>query len=227
MPSDQKDKLPEDEANNNLSSSLPKKGTIDVHLSVPRGKIKTGKFMYPKNHPSFFEQPIFRPRSNGNFELRQILGEHNAKLEEEDELIELFRKEDLVRKRFYLSTFPLKKRRKKFEVWDAGENRFVKKEYEPTAEEKMEEELQPGKMQVGNVAVVCLKIIILIFSSPLLSKVMAVELHSNNTFSTLSGLGSSTTLRGKWSIIGDKRDYLWMRVYRFGFGRSVSGAVFR
>ena len=28
-----------------------KKGTIDVHLSVPKGKIKTGKFMYPKHHP--------------------------------------------------------------------------------------------------------------------------------------------------------------------------------
>lgn len=33
------------------SSSQPKKGTIDIHLSVPKGKIKTGRFMYPKTHP--------------------------------------------------------------------------------------------------------------------------------------------------------------------------------
>lgn len=33
------------------SSSQPRKGTIDVYLSIPRGKIKTGKFMYPKTHP--------------------------------------------------------------------------------------------------------------------------------------------------------------------------------
>jgi hypothetical protein len=57
--------------------------------------------------------------------------------------------------------------------------------------------------------------------------VVAVELFANNTFSTLHGLGSSTVLRGKWSIIGEKRDQLWMMVYRFGFGRSVSGSTYR
>mmetsp|Transcript_13096 Transcript_13096/g.22451 ORF Transcript_13096/g.22451 Transcript_13096/m.22451 type:complete len:576 (+) Transcript_13096:257-1984(+) len=183
----------------------PKKGTIDVHLSVPKGKIKTGKFMYPKHHPSFFEQPIYRPESKGRFELRQILGEYNAAVaDDESDLVELFRKKDLVGKRFYLSTFPLKKRRKKFERWDVKENRYVTEEYEPTSEEKKEEELQPGKNM----------------------QVMAVELFANNTFSTLAGLGSSTVLRGKWSIIGDRRDQLWMMVYRFGFGRSVSGSTF-
>lgn len=60
-----------------------------------------------------------------------------------------------------------------------------------------------------------------------IQQVMAVELFANNTFSTLGGLGSSTILRGKWSIIGEKRDQLWMMVYRFGFGRSVSGSTFR
>jgi len=190
----------------NISSSQPNKGTIDVHLSVPKGKIKTGKFMYPKNHPSFFEQPIYHPEAKGHFELRQILGEYNAKLadDEDDDLTELFRKKDLVGKRFYLSTFPLPKRKKKFERWDKVENRYVQDEYEPTAEEKKEEELKPGNdMQV-----------------------MAVELFANNTFSTLQGLGSSTVLRGRWSIIGKKRDELWMLVSRFGFGRSVSGSTF-
>jgi len=190
------------------SSSQPKKGTsIDVHLSVPKGKIKTGKFMYPKTHPSFFEQPIYRPESKGRFELRQILGDHNAKNEDDDDendLAERFRKKDLVGKRFYLSTFPLPKRRKKFERWDVAENRYVQDEYAPTAKEKKEEDLEPGNNM----------------------QVMAVELFANNTFSTLAGLGSSTVLRGRWSIIGDKRDQLWMMVSRFGFGRSVSGSTF-
>jgi hypothetical protein len=41
----------------------------------------------------------------------------------------------------------------------------------------------------------------------------------------MTGLGD-TILRGKWSIIGEERDQLWMTVYRFGFGRSVSGSTF-
>ena len=99
----------EDNGEDSDTSALqPKKSTIDVHLSVPKGKIKTGKFMYPKDHPSFFEQPIYSPESTGRFELRQILGEYNAKLDDDEgELVELFRKNDLVGKRFYLSTFPI------------------------------------------------------------------------------------------------------------------------
>jgi hypothetical protein len=187
------------------STTQPRKGTIDVYLSIPRGKIKTGKFMYPKTHPSFFEQPIFTPTTKGRFELRQVLGEYNAATPNKgDALVELFRKSDLVGKRFYLSTFPLPKRKKKFERWDKTELKFVQGEYEPTAKEKEDESLKPGENM----------------------QVMAVELFVNNTFSTVFGLGSSTILRGKWNIIGDKRDQLWMMVSRFGFGRSVSGSTF-
>lgn len=194
-----------DQAESSSSQPKNKKGTIDIYLSVPKGKIKTGKFMYPKTHPEFFEHPIFRPQSKGRFELRQILGDYNAKLaDDEDDLTELFRKKDLVGKRFYLSAFPLPKRKKKFERWDKLENRYVQDEYEPTAEEKKDEALKPGNNM----------------------QVMAVELFANNTFSTLHGLGSSTVLRGRWSIIGKRRDELWMMVSRFGFGRSVSGSTF-
>ena len=99
---------------------------------------------------SFFEQPIVRPISKGHFELRQILGDYNAKLADEgSDLIELFQKDDLVGKRFYLTTFPLPKRRKKLEKWDATSNTYVQFETEPTKKEKREEDLKPGKnMQV-------------------------------------------------------------------------------
>lgn len=195
-----------DDANAASGNKRPihKKGKVDVHLSVPNGKIKVGKFMYPKDHPYFFDQPIICPQQKGSFELKQILGEFNAKLDDEAESVELFQKKDLGGKRFYLTTFPLRKRRKKFEYWSKEDNCYKIGEYEPTAAEKAEEELEPGKdMQV-----------------------MAVELFANNTFSTLYGLGNATVLRGKWSIIGEKRDQLWMMVLRFGWGRSVSGSTF-
>ncbi len=105
---------------------------------------------WTKIDQSFFEQPIIRPISEGRFQLRQILGDYNAKLADdmEDE-VELFRKSDLVGKRFYLSSFPLPKRKKKFERWDKTENKYVQGEYEPSAKEKKEEDLKPGEnMQV-------------------------------------------------------------------------------
>jgi hypothetical protein len=40
------------------SSLQPRKGLIDIHLSVPKGKIKTGKFMYPKTHPVSRRWPL-------------------------------------------------------------------------------------------------------------------------------------------------------------------------
>ena len=93
---------------------------------------------------------MIRPISKGRFQLRQVLGDYNAKLADDaDEVVELFRKSDLVGKRFYLSSFPLPKRKKKFERWDKTENKYVQDEYEPSAKEKKEEDLKPGEnMQV-------------------------------------------------------------------------------
>ena len=164
--------LPDDDTDASAGDEQPicKKGKIDVHLSVPKGKV--GKFMYPRDHPYFFEQPIIRPQRKGSFELRQILGEFNAKLDDEAEPVELFRKKDLEGKRFYLTTFPLRRRRKKFEYWSKEDNCYKTGEYEPTAAEKAEEELEPGKNM----------------------QVMAVELFANKTFTTLYGLGSGVLL---------------------------------
>ena len=57
-------------------------------------------------------------------------------------------------------------------------------------------------------------------------RVMEVKFFANNTFATVAGLGGNI-LRGKFDIIGHDRDQLWMQVWRFGFGRSVSGSVYR
>lgn len=58
-------------------------------------------------------------------------------------------------------------------------------------------------------------------------RVMEVMFFANNTFATVGGLGEAMVLRGKYHIVGTARDQLWMQVWRFGFGRSVSGSVFR
>jgi hypothetical protein len=39
-------------------------------------------------------------------------------------------------------------------------------------------------------------------------------------------MGGHTILRGRFSVIGNKKDHIWMQILRFGFGRSVSGSVF-
>jgi hypothetical protein len=103
--------MTEDVKQDSDAASSQQKQSIDVQLSVPKGKIKTGKFMYPKHHPSFFEQPIFNPQSMGSFELKRVEG--NKADKDEDEMIELFCKEDLEGKQYYLSTFPLPTRKKK------------------------------------------------------------------------------------------------------------------
>mmetsp|Transcript_27030 Transcript_27030/g.31939 ORF Transcript_27030/g.31939 Transcript_27030/m.31939 type:complete len:456 (-) Transcript_27030:51-1418(-) len=175
----------------------------DVHLSVPSGKVQIGKFFYPRQHPSFFEQPIFHPKPNGSFELKQVLGSLNTRLDT-DELEEKFRKEDLMGKRFFMTSFPLANKRKKKQRWSIKYNKYVDK-IPKTEREKELEKIQKNL--------------------PVPIKTFEVELFANNTFSTITGLGDMV-LRGKWWIIGDKRDQLWMQVWRFGFGRSVSGSTF-
>ena len=75
------DSLPTDlfEDEENDSNTLAPKA--DMFLSVQNGVIGVGKFMYPRDHPSFFEKPnapIFQPQQIGTFELRQLMGVLNA-----------------------------------------------------------------------------------------------------------------------------------------------------
>jgi hypothetical protein len=179
------------------------KSKEDVHLSVPKGKVKIGKFFYPQKHPSFFEQPIFDPTPTGSFELRQVLGNLNLGVDDEDELIEKFRKTDLMDKRYLLTSYPLPKRKKK-KRWSIKHSKYVD-DKPKTKKDKEWEELQKN--------------------APIQIKTFEVDLFANNTFQTVTGLGD-TILRGKWSIIGPKRDQLWMKVWRFGFGRDVSGSTY-
>ena len=117
-----------DKTNNNKDDGVSKSKNEDVHLSVPKGKVKVGKFFYPLNHPSFFEQPIFKPMKTGSFELRQVLGNLNTHLpHDDDELVEKFRKNDLMDKRYFSTSYPLPVERKRKQRWSIKYNKFVGK----------------------------------------------------------------------------------------------------
>ena len=113
---------------NTTKETKPSK--FDTHLSVPKGKVNVGKFFYPKQHPSFFEQPMFSPTTKGKFELKQVLGSLNAQNpeDEEDNLIEKFRQTDFHGKRFLLTSHPIGNRKPKGNIrWSIKYNKFVGK----------------------------------------------------------------------------------------------------
>jgi hypothetical protein len=181
--------------------------TFDTHLSIPQGEVNVGKFIYPRHHPSFFEQPMWRPKAKGKFALKQVLGSLNARTAEEDsKLQEKFRAQDFHGKRFLLTSHPLGNRRPKGKLrWSIKYNKFVEDPPSQQAKKREEEvEKQPANILV-----------------------MEVQFFQNNTFATCAGFGEAIILRGNYNIVGHERDQLWMQVWRFGFGRSVSGSVYR
>ncbi|KAI2506550.1 hypothetical protein MHU86_7865 [Fragilaria crotonensis] len=196
-----------DSDNNRIEkeSNTQPSAIVETHLSVPKGAVKVGKFMYPKSHKMFFEQLMFKPLSMGSFELKQILGNLNAVVrKEENKLVERFRKSDFNNKKFLMTNFPIPERKRKGDLrWSIKYNKFVDDPIKKSKKDQDREANQTSQIRV-----------------------MEVQLFPNNTFSTTAGLGDSTVLRGKWWIIGEERDQLWMQVWRFGFGRSVSGSTF-
>jgi hypothetical protein len=179
--------------------------TVDAHLSVPRGSIKIGRFMYPTRHPSFFEQPMFQPKvKRFAFSLQQVLGSLNAGQRKSEESIEKYKNSDFYNKTFLLTSHPIPQRLPKGgKRWSIKLNKFVDDPPSKKAQAAHEDDSD----------------------APVLIRVMQLVFHGNHTFSTVAGLGEAI-LRGKWDVIGQDKDQLWMQVWRFGFGRSVSGSTF-
>lgn len=177
----------------------------DAHLTVPKGSVKVGKFFYPKHHPSFFDQPIYNPAKRGVFQLRQILGSLNTNVPEEDQYVEKFQRSDFYNKTFLLTSHPLGQRRSKGNTkWSIKQNKFVQDLSTNKAARQFAEDVE---------------------NRPAPIRVMQVRFFQNNTFATIWGTGD-TILRGKFDVVGQDKDSLWMHISRFGFGRSVSGSVY-
>ena len=64
--------------------------------------------------------------NTGSFELEQVLGTLNTQYKRHDEeLVEKFKKQDLMDKRYYLTSFPIPNTRKKKQRWSIKYNKFV------------------------------------------------------------------------------------------------------
>ena len=177
----------------------------DAHLAVPKGSVKVGKFFYPKHHPSFFDQPIYNPAKKGAFQLRQILGSLNTNVPDEDAYVEKFQRSDFYNKTFILTSHPLQQRQPTGGTrWSIKQNKFVQDPPTNKAAKKYAEDMENRPVQI---------------------RAMQVRFFPNNTFATIWGTGD-TILRGKFDVVGQDKDSLWMHISRFGFGRSVSGSVF-
>jgi hypothetical protein len=93
------------------AGNVPQK-QIDVHLSIPSGTISIGKFMYPRKHKAFFDDPmLFSESSIGTFQMKQLLGNLNARLqrehnEEGNKPEPKYHKRDFYERRFYLTATP-------------------------------------------------------------------------------------------------------------------------
>ena len=107
-----------------LANQTTTTAAMDTHLSVPKGSVKVGKFFYPKNHPSFFEQPIFSPTPTGSFQLKQVLGSLNTQQSLEDEA-ELFSRQDFYDKRFFLTSHAIEYKPRGRLRWSIKYNKFV------------------------------------------------------------------------------------------------------
>ena len=186
-------------------------------LSVPKGSLKMGKFFYPKNHPSFFEQPIYNPTTaEPRFQLKQVLGSLKQQFGDGQEQQPgwtgkpLFERSDFYNRTFLLTSHPLRQPKKtKPRRVDSASSSFLFKKKENKRVNPYEESAH--------------------------IRVMQVRFFPNNTFSTVWGTGD-TILRGKFDTfvrdslgdIGGQQPNvaLWMQIMRFGFGRSVSGSVY-
>lgn len=194
----------EPRTNDSLAQDLKNDGD-KYHLTIPEGKVEIGKFMYPRNHPSFFELPIYDPVSMGTFHLQQIFSKTTEALNptDEEEFEERYKKNDLCGKRYYVTSKPFIYKAKGRKRWSIKYNKYVE---EKTKKQKALE--KEADKYASNI------------------RVMEVELFANNTFATIAGLGSDVILRGKWHIVGENRDQLWMQVWLFGFGRSAPGGCY-
>jgi hypothetical protein len=205
-------------SSNNTTTTINRAAVLDTHLSVPKGTISIGKFCYPKKHPSFFEQPMFRPIQKGFFALRQVLGPLSQNQQPQDNRHQkpMYERADFYNKTFLLTSSPIPPRPPSSSSsagekrWSIKYNKFVQDPPSSSSSNKKihRDDTEDTSKQSANI------------------RVMEVAFYQNNTFCSIAGLGESAILRGKFDVIGPDKDQIWFQIARFGFGRSVSGSVY-
>lgn len=104
------DKVELQEGNADGDQKEENNAEIDVHLSIAQGSISVGKFMYPRKHKAFFDDPMLCKKSSvGSFSASQVLGNLNARLKHEREdkkPVAKYHKKDFYGRSFYLTASP-------------------------------------------------------------------------------------------------------------------------
>lgn len=94
----------------NTNEIEPSLNENDSFLFIPNGAIRIGKFMYPKRHRNFFDQPmLFQPQTMGSFRLKQVLGTLNTQVKQQDTpppKVAKYHKRDFYGRKFLLTTRP-------------------------------------------------------------------------------------------------------------------------
>ena len=203
----------EEELVQNQTMLSTQEQNTEIWFSVPRGWVRIGKFFYPKDHPSFFDTPMFHPNDVGTFQLHQVLSNHPPQLHERQDgnrFVEKFRREDFTKTSFWLSSYPIPDPKPKGR-WSIKYGQYVQdiKEKKSTTTKKDED---PRNTRTTN-------------DFPSI-RVLKIDFYANYTFLVTHGVGMDFQLRGKWDIWGEERDVFWMQISRFGFGRQVSGSTY-
>jgi len=183
-------------------------------LSAQNARVGRGKTIYPSSHPRYLSDLFFdeghescdvsKPLENVDrdscgegpwsgsktFALEQILGQGLVKGEEFEEEVR-FKEVDLADKEFFLVTMPLKPQKRKYSSYAA--ERLAKKKKATAA--------PPPP------------------SPDVLESIIKIQLHANSTFTSLADVGEKRVLRGRWSIVGEKKEQIRLQTSRFGFGK--------
>ena len=99
-----------------------------------------------------------------------MLGSLNTQVDNEEKLVEKFKKKDLMDKRYFLTSYPLPKNGKKKQMWSIKYNKYVDDKPKTKTEKEREEQEKNAPMPI---------------------KSFEVELFANNTFTTITRLGDT------------------------------------
>ncbi len=204
----------ENENNEEAPSSQAKNvQQYDYHLSVPVVKLCIGKFMYPKHHPAFFDLPILAPLTDSpttmekTFELHQLVSSSPT-----TDMISQSGKASL-KNGSTNNDNPIFEKYKQVDFYNKTFLMTVVPVEPKSKQKKNKKQLKFSANKGGDSL------------APFDLQVLPIHFFSNNTF---CAKGNNKILRGRFHIrTRDEDCELFFQVSLFGFGRSVSGSVYR
>lgn len=178
----------------------------DCHLAVPVVRLYFGKFVYPKHHPSFFDWPMLASLNDSPTTMKETL-----------ELLQVVSSDPTA------STVSQPAKVSEQSTQDSSTNKkydqrdFYNKTFFMTVvpvEPKSKPKAYRKQLKLSDGVASAL-------STPFDLQVLPIHFFPNNTF---CAKGINKILRGRFNV---EESDIFFQVSLFGFGRSVSGSVYR